>query len=63
MLRLVDDAKVDQLHACGGNACCTTCRIEFVADEPAQITEAEKAVLAAKGLSGVRLARLPAITT
>jgi ferredoxin len=55
VLALVDDAKVDQLHACGGNARCTTCRVEFVAGEPAQITEAEKAVLAAKGLSGVRL--------
>jgi ferredoxin len=55
VLALVDDAKVDQLHACGGNARCTTCRVEFVAGEPAQITEAEKAVLAAKGISGVRL--------
>jgi ferredoxin len=55
VLALVDDAKVDQLHACGGNARCTTCRLEFVAGEPDQITEAEKAVLAAKGISGVRL--------
>lgn len=52
---LVDDAKQDQLHACGGNARCTTCRVEFVAGEPAKMTEAEKTVLAAKGLSGVRL--------
>lgn len=55
VLALVDEAKVDQLHACGGNARCTTCRVEFVAGEPDQMTEAEKQVLAAKGLSGVRL--------
>lgn len=52
---LTDEAKVDQLHACGGNARCTTCRIEFVAGEPAKMTQAEKAVLAAKGATGVRL--------
>ncbi len=52
---LTDDAKVDQLHACGGNARCTTCRVEFLAGEPSQITEVEKNLLAARGLSGVRL--------
>jgi ferredoxin len=55
VLALEDEAKIDQLHACGGNARCTTCRVEFVAGEPAQMTEAEKAVLAARGLTGVRL--------
>src|SRR5436853_617328 len=55
VLALEDDAHIDQLHACGGNARCTTCRVEFVAGEPAQMTEAEKAVLAARGLTGVRL--------
>ena len=55
VLALEDEAKVDQLHACGGNARCTTCRVEFVAGEPDQMTQAEKAVLAARGLSGVRL--------
>ena len=55
VLALTDEAKVDQLHACGGNARCTTCRVEFEAGEPDQITEAEKAVLAAKGVTGVRL--------
>lgn len=52
---LTDEAAVDQLHACGGNAKCTTCRVEFVAGEPDMMSEAEKAVLAAKGLTGVRL--------
>src|SRR5436309_13481078 len=55
VLALEDEAGVDQLHACGGNARCTTCKVEFVAGEPDQMTEAEKAVLAAKGLTGVRL--------
>ncbi|QEL18028.1 2Fe-2S iron-sulfur cluster-binding protein [Limnoglobus roseus] len=55
ILALTDDAKVDQLHACGGNARCTTCRVEFVSGEPTKITEAEKNLLAAKGLSGIRL--------
>src|SRR5262245_61443720 len=55
VLALEDDARIDQLHACGGNAKCTTCRVEFVAGEPDQMTAAEKQVLAARGLSGVRL--------
>ena len=48
-------AGVDILHACGGNARCTTCRVEFVSGEPARMTQAEQARLAEKGLSGVRL--------
>src|SRR6266480_8087752 len=52
---LTDEAKIDQLHACGGNARCTTCRVEFVAGEPDRMTAAEKQVLAARGLTGVRL--------
>ena len=52
VLALVDDVAIDQLHACGGNARCTTCRVEFIAGEPRQTTEAEKAVLTAKGLIG-----------
>jgi len=55
VLALEDQAKVDQLHACGGNARCTTCRVVFVAGEPDRMTEAEKAVLSARGLLGVRL--------
>src|SRR5437763_12046564 len=55
VLALEEDAKIDQLHACGGNARCTTCRVEFVEGEPDQMTAAEKQVLAARGLTGVRL--------
>ena len=55
VLALEDECGIDQLHACGGNARCTTCRVEFVAGEPDTMTEAEKQVLAARGLTGVRL--------
>jgi ferredoxin len=55
VLALEDEAGIDQLHACGGNARCTTCRVEFVSGEPAEMREAERSVLAARGLTGVRL--------
>jgi ferredoxin len=55
VLALQEDAGVDQLHACGGRARCTTCRVEFVEGEPATHTKAELAALAAKGATGVRL--------
>jgi ferredoxin len=54
---LVDECGLDQLHACGGVARCTTCRVEFVAGEPTAMTKAEQDVLAAKGITtpGLRL--------
>ena len=52
---LTDEAGIDQLHACGGNARCTTCRVEFLAGEPDKMTVAERDLLAARGLSGIRL--------
>lgn len=55
---LLDEAKIDQLHACGGFARCTTCRVQFVSGEPAKMTQAEKDVLSARGLldqNGLRL--------
>lgn len=55
VLALEDEAGIDQLHACGGHARCTTCRVEFVAGEPPRMTRAEASVLAARGLTGVRL--------
>ena len=55
VLAIEQDAKVDVLHACGGNARCTTCRVEFIAGEPSARTAAEREVLAARGLTGVRL--------
>ena len=55
VLAIEQDAHVDIMHACGGNARCTTCRVEFIAGEPERMTKAEKAVLDARGLTGVRL--------
>ena len=55
VLALEDEASIDQLHACGGNARCTTCRVEFIQGEPERMTVAEKSILAARGLTGVRL--------
>lgn len=55
VLALEEDAGVDQLHACGGHARCTTCRVEFVAGEPDTHTKAELAAIERRGLSGVRL--------
>lgn len=52
VLALEDEAGIDQLHACGGKARCTTCRVEFIAGEPKTMTEAEKAVLTQRGLIG-----------
>ena len=56
MLAVEHEAGVDIMHACGGNARCTTCRVEFVAGEPSKMTAAEKERLSDRGLVGVRLA-------
>jgi ferredoxin len=42
VLALTDEAGIDQLHACGGNARCTTCRVQFITGEPEAITQAER---------------------
>jgi len=55
VLALGQDAGIDQLHSCGGHARCTTCRVEFVSGEPKRMTVAERDVLQARGLTGVRL--------
>jgi len=55
VLAIEQDAGVDILHACGGNARCTTCRVEFISGEPARTTMAEQTKLAEKGLSGIPL--------
>ena len=54
---MVEDAGTDQLHACGGNSRCTTCRVRFIDGEPTEITEAEAATLSARGITdaGIRL--------
>ncbi|HYJ47023.1 MAG TPA: 2Fe-2S iron-sulfur cluster-binding protein [Pyrinomonadaceae bacterium] len=42
----IEDAGIDILHRCGGNAKCTTCRVEVVAGDPGEIGEAERNRLA-----------------
>ena len=63
VLALTEDAGIDQLHACGGHARCTTCRVEFISGEPKQMTVAERDVLKARGVTGfVSAAKSRAIT-
>ena len=40
------DAGVDILHRCGGNARCTTCRVEVLDGEPGEMQELERNRLA-----------------
>src|SRR6266576_4513851 len=44
----IEDAGIDILHRCGGNARCTTCRVEILSGDPGEILEAEAAILATK---------------
>lgn len=52
----LEDGGVDILHRCGGNARCTTCRVEFLEGEPERMTAAEHERLEEHELLG--LARL-----
>ena len=56
LVHAVKQAGVELGHRCGGQAKCTTCRVDFVEGEPEKMTEAEVEVLEAKGVTGVRLA-------
>ncbi len=48
----IEDAGIDILHRCGGNARCTTCRVEIVEGDPGAVGELEEARLAREvGLS------------
>ncbi len=44
----LEDNGVDILHRCGGNARCTTCRVEVISGDPGEIGEGEAAVLSTK---------------
>lgn len=55
VLALIDEAGCDQLHACGGNSKCTTCKVEFVSGEPGKITAAEQQLMKERGIENVRL--------
>lgn len=42
----IEDAGIDILHRCGGNARCTTCRVQVLAGDPGEIRELERDRLA-----------------
>lgn len=42
----IEDAGVDILHRCGGNARCTTCRVEILEGEPGEMADLERNRLA-----------------
>jgi ferredoxin len=42
----LEDEGIDILHRCGGNARCTTCRVEVLAGDPGEIGELERDRLA-----------------
>jgi ferredoxin len=42
----IEDAGVDILHRCGGNARCTTCRVEILDGVPEEMGEVERDRLA-----------------
>jgi ferredoxin len=42
----IEDAGIDILHRCGGNAKCTTCRVEVLAGDPGEIGDLERSRLA-----------------
>jgi ferredoxin len=42
----LEDAGIDILHRCGGNARCATCRVEILEGEPTPITDWEERRLA-----------------
>jgi ferredoxin len=44
----LEDGGIDILHRCGGNARCTTCRVEILGGDPGPILDAEKAILETK---------------
>ena len=50
----LEDNGIDILHRCGGNAKCTTCRVEIIEGDPGEIGEPEKIVLATKTDLGER---------
>lgn len=44
----IEDNGIDILHRCGGNARCTTCRVEVLSGDPGPMLEDEVAILSTK---------------
>ena len=39
LVLVLEDAGIDILHRCGGNARCTTCRVEILEGDPGEMGE------------------------
>ena len=48
----IEDAGIDIMHRCGGNARCTTCRVQVVAGEPGPMGDLERERLAREASLG-----------
>src|SRR4051794_29142460 len=48
----IEDAGIDIMHRCGGNARCTTCRVQIVAGDPAPMADLERDRLAREASLG-----------
>jgi ferredoxin len=46
LVLVLEDAGIDILHRCGGNARCTTCRVEVLEGDPGEMGELERNRLA-----------------
>jgi ferredoxin len=46
LVLVLEDAGIDILHRCGGNARCTTCRVELLEGDPSPMGELERNRLA-----------------
>jgi ferredoxin len=46
LVLVLEDAGIDILHRCGGNARCTTCRCEILEGDPGEMGELERNRLA-----------------
>jgi ferredoxin len=42
LVLVLEDAGIDILHRCGGNARCTTCRVEVLEGNPGEMGELER---------------------
>ncbi len=48
----IEDAGIDILHRCGGNARCTTCRVQILEGNPSPMEELERERLARESSLG-----------
>lgn len=46
LVLVLEDSGIDILHRCGGNARCTTCRVEILEGDPGEMGELERNRLA-----------------